>query len=172
MKTLYESLLGDLEDNLAKGDKFSSDSEWEFKNFGKMCTTLKNYSRLNTKIYESGYMIDLPLPNTLEIIGRNANGIKILFYQYFRSKNIELKTWRINIELYGFDKDTKSLKHAFENGIFVKESFKNELKSASDVCKKIFKPAVKDYNTFKDFLNIIERNNTRDYKNYITLNDL
>ena len=156
MKSLYESLLGDMETNLAAGDAYMD----EIKTLCKTISTKKNYEKLSD-VFQRGLAIDVYLPTLLDYLGYDANMISIFMY-VVDSFDYDSGIWNLTIELSKNDeKDPKKFKiikpasQIYTNHVYME---RNEFPKNIDICKNLLKPATKDYETFKKFLEIIEKN--------------
>lgn len=158
MKSLYESLLGDMETNLAAGDAYMD----EIKTLCKTISTKKSYEKLSN-MYKHGLAIDVYLPTLLKYLGYDANMISIFIYIVDSfDYGFDSGIWNLTIELSKNDeKDPKMFKiikpasQIYTNHVYME---KNEFPKNIDICKNLLKPATKDYETFKKFLEIIEKN--------------
>lgn len=156
MKSLYESLLGDMEANLAAGDAYLD----EIKTLCKTLSTKKNYEKLSD-LYQHGLAIDVYLPTLLKYLGYDANMISIFMY-VVDSFDYASGIWNLTIELSKNDeKDPKKFKiiksasQIYTNHVYMEI---NEFPKNIDICKNLLKAATKDYETFKKFLEVFEKN--------------
>lgn len=149
MKTLYESLLDDIETTMAAGDKYYNDIKDELKELQRIVSRVK--------YWEHGWKRDmhyirLIIPNLLNIIGYDADTIEILVsYESVMQAN-----WRIEIVIINNSHDNREF--LYESKIYISEL---TTKCFKDVLKKVLMPACKDIDAFKKFLEKVKaRKNT------------
>ena len=156
MKTLYESLLGDLEDNMKAGDDYAKAIEKEFMDLRKKIGTLKNYKKLNPRIFTKGYLIELYLPNFLKLLGYDANTLMIAFYIKDSFSDIG-GDWSLTVELSKVDEKTKkgivSASSIYDSCVNIEQ---NTMPHARDMVS-MFKNATKTQESFKKFLDNLNK---------------
>ena len=143
MKTLKESLLGDLEDNL----KLSDIIQKEMKYLHDQVRVLKNYNKRSRYPAKNKHTIKVNnLNNLLNFIGYDADSINIEFYT--------VEGWPgLQFRIYFFhNADEYDTVHKFYAEIHDKK-----LSKPSDMVK-ILKEATKDIKTFQKFLENMELN--------------
>lgn len=156
MKSLYESLLGDLEDNMKAGDDYAKSIENEFTDLRKKIGTLKSYNKLSPLIFKKGYVIDLYLPNFLKLLGYEANNLMISFYvlDYFTDAAGD---WSLTIELSKVDEKTKT---EIESANSIYSSYVNidhDVISDPHEITSMLKKAAKTQKSFKKFLDNMKK---------------
>jgi hypothetical protein len=149
MKTLYESLLSDIEDTIAIGDKYDNDIKGELKELQRIVSRVKYWERGWKR---DMHYIRLGIPNLLKLSGYNADTIEIIVSY----EGVMQGKWRMEITI---------INNPYGNREFLYASFVyiSELttKCFKDILKKILVPAFKDADSFKKFLDKVEaRKNT------------
>ena len=143
MKTLKESLLGDLEDNL----KLSDIIKKEMKYLHDQVRLLKNYNKRSKSPTKNEHTIKVNnLNNLLNFIGYDADSINIKFYT--------VKGWS-GLQFYIYflhNADEYDTVHKF-----YAEIHDEKISKTSDMVK-ILKEVTKDIKTFQNFLKNIESN--------------
>jgi hypothetical protein len=148
MKTLYESLLSDIEDTIAKGDKYDNDIKGELKELQHIVSRVKYWERTIKKIR----YIRLGIPNLLKLMGYDADTIEIVV----RYEGVMQANWRIDIII--IDNSHGNREFLYDSIIYISEL---TTKCFKDILKKILVPAFKDTDSFKKFLEKVEaRTNT------------
>lgn len=149
MKTLYESILADIEDTIAKGDKYDNDIKGELKELQRIVSRVKYWERGYKR---DMHYIRLAIPNLLKLTGYNADTIEIVVsYEGVMQGN-----WRINIVIVNNPLDNREF--LYDSIIYISELTTKYFK---DVLKKVLVPAFKDTDSFKKFLEKAEaRKNT------------
>lgn len=148
MKTLYESLLSDIEDTIAKGDKYDNDIKGELKELQRIVSRVKYWERTIKKIH----YIRLGIPNLLKLMGYDADTIEIVV----RYEGVMQANWRIDIIIV--DNSHGNREFLYDSIIYISEL---ATKCFKDVLKKVLIPAFKDADSFKKFLEKVEaRKNT------------
>ena len=151
MKTLYESLLSDIEDTLQSGSEWSKTLEKKISKFLKNIGSSTNYKKIGgykiSKIISIGDIEDI-----LKLLGFDANYIELCIIDSWPNGNIP--QWSLNVTIGGWDKtiypdDT----YITDPKIFIKE---------------LIKPLTKDIDTFKKFLNNMEKFN----RQHVNMSDL
>ena len=162
MKTLKdiltESILDDIETNLAKGDKYDNDVKGELKELQHIISRVKYWERGFKK---DMHYIRLGIPNLLKLMGYDADNIEILVS--YEGDFFEL--WRIEIIIINDPYQNRKL--VYDSKIYIN---KQTTKCFKDVLKKVLVPAIKDTDTFKKFLKKIETLDPTD--NITDLNDI
>ena len=148
MKTLKESLLSDIEDTIAKGDKYDNDIFGELKELQRIVSRVKYWERTIKKIH----YIRLGIPNLLKLIGYDADTIEIVV----RYEGVMQANWRIDIIIV--DNSHGDREFLYDSIIYISEL---TTKCFKDVLKKVLIPACKNVDSFKKFLEKVEaRKNT------------
>lgn len=149
MKTLKESLLSDMEDTIAIGDKYDNDIKGELKELQHIVSRVKYWERTWKK--DMRY-IRLGIPNILNLMGYDADTIEILIsYESVMQAN-----WRIEIIIVKDPQGDREFKYGSK--VYISELTTRHFK---DVLKKVLTPACKNIDSFKKFLEKVEaRKNT------------
>ena len=149
MKTLYESILSDIEDTIAKGDKYDNDIKGELKELQRIVSRVKYWERGYKR---DMHYIRLAIPNLLKLTGYNADTIEIVVSY----EGVMQGKWRIDIIIVNNPLDNREF--LYDSIIYISELTTKYFK---DVLKKVLVPAFKDTNSFKKFLEKVEaRKNT------------
>ena len=154
MKTLKESLLSDIDTNLTQGDEWEKNLKAEIKEFLKAISAAKNY--------EGGYSLKngrsnkVFTPNALHELRFDANHIEIMMYTMdsfnYTSSNDD---WVLEITLSKrSDDNMKHICTVWEKMVYMDRW---EFDKWNDVVKNLIKPATKSLDTFKKFLNNMEK---------------
>lgn len=156
MKTLKESLLNDIEDTLAHGDEWEKNLKGEIKEFLKVIGTSKNY--------EGGYSLKncrsnkVFTPNVLQELGFDANYIEIMMYtmdSFSLSSDNYNCDWLLNITLSKrSDDNMKHICDVWNKKVYMDRWLFNKW---NDVVRELIKPATKSLDTFKKFLDNMEK---------------
>lgn len=144
MKTLYESLLSDIEDTIAKGDKYDNDIKGELKELQRIVSRVKYWGRGWKR---DMHYIRLAIPNLLKLTGYNADTIEIVVSY----EGVMQGKWRMNISIAIEQPDNREF--LYDSYVYISEL---TTKCFKDVLKKILVPAFKDTNSFKKFLEKVE----------------
>lgn len=148
MKTLKESILADIEDTIAIGDKYDNDIKGELKELQRIVSRVKYWERTIKKIH----YIRLGIPNLLKLMGYDADTIEIVV----RYEGVMQANWRIDIIIV--DNSHGNREFLYDSIIYISEL---ATKCFKDVLKKVLIPAFKDADSFKKFLEKVEaRKNT------------
>ena len=122
MKTLYESLLSDIEDTLQSGREWAKTLEKKISKFLKNIGSPTNYKKIGgykiSKIISIGDIEDI-----LKLLGFDANYIELCIIDSWPNGNIP--QWSLNVTIGGWDKtinpdDT----YITDPKIFIKEQIK------------------------------------------------
>lgn len=154
MKTLKESLLSDIDTNLAQGDEWEKNLKAEIKEFLKVISAAKNY--------EGGYSLKngrsnkVFTPNALHELGFDANHIEIMMYTMdsfnYTSSNDD---WVLEITLSKrSDDNMKHICTVWEKKVYMDRWIADNWRG---IVKDILKPATKSSDTFKKFLDNMEK---------------
>jgi hypothetical protein len=154
MKTLYESLLDDIETSMENGNEWAKEIENEKKEFLKVIRTAKNY--------DGGYSLKnsrsngLFTPNVLNELGFDANHIHIFMYTNdsfnYTSSNDD---WVLVISLSKrSDDNIRHICTVWEKKVYMDRW---EFNKWNDIVKDLIKPAAKSLDTFKKFLDNMEK---------------
>jgi hypothetical protein len=161
VKSLKESILGDIENNLYDYEKHINS---EMKMLNKTLSVLKNYDNLRSHSkYVAGKkhcrFIELHIPELLKLIGYDAEYIKIVFYDHedFESDEKDDFYWVINISITKQParklQPTSSIVYDY-----ITYGSSNLYEKPIDICKKLFKPATANIDTFEKFLENFKKN--------------
>lgn len=153
MKTLKESLLSDIDTNLAQGDEWEKNLKAEIKEFFKAISTAKNYERFG---FKNGRKTAFFVPNALKQLGYDANHIEIKMYTMDNfGFETHMNEWKVSIWLTKRSDD--NTEHI--NGVYDKTVYMDrwEFYNCNDVVKELIKPAAKSLDTFKKFLDNMEK---------------
>ena len=149
MKTLYESILSDIEDTIAKGDKYDNDIKGELKELQRIVSRVKYWERGYKR---DMHYIRLAIPNLLKLMGYDADTIEIVVSY----EGIMQGKWRMNIIIVNNPLDNREF--LYDSYVYISEL---TTKCFKDVLKKVLVPACKDIDSFKKFLEKVEaRKNT------------
>ena len=154
MKTLKESLLDDIETSMKNGAEWVKEIEKEKKEFLKVLGTAKNY--------EGGYSLKNSRSNgvfTLNVLhemGFDAEHIHIFMYTMdsfnYTSSNDD---WVLEISLSKRSEDNmRHIRTVWEKKVYMDRW---DFDKWNDVVKYLLKPAAKSLDTFKKFLNNMEK---------------
>lgn len=165
MKTLKESLLDDIETSMTDGDQMIKDFENEKKEFLKVLSAAKNYE--GGYSLKNGRSIGLFTPNALYELGFDANYIHIMMYTMdsfnYTSSN---DNWAIEITLSKrSDDNMKHICTVWEKKIYVDRWTADNWRG---IVKNIIKPATKSLDTFKKFIDNMDKYNEQ----YTNVNSL
>jgi hypothetical protein len=149
MRTLKESILDDIEDTIAKGDKYDNDIKGELKKLQRIVSRVKYWERGYKR---DMHYIRLGIPNLLKLMGYDADTIEIVVSY----EGIMQGKWRIDIIIVNNPYDNREF--LYDSIIYISELTTKYFK---DVLKKVLVPAFKDTDSFKKFLEKVEsRKNT------------
>lgn len=150
MKTLYESLLSDIDANLAQGDEWDKNLKAEIKEFLKAISTAKNYESFG---FRNKRKTSFFVPNALKQLGYDANHIEIMIY----TTDDLTDEWGLTILLSKRSDDNK--KHI--NNVWIKSVYMGRLEfdKWKYVVKDLIKPAAESLDIFKKFLDNMEKCN-------------
>jgi hypothetical protein len=154
MKTLKESLLDDIETTMNNGSKWAKEIEQENKAFLKAISTIKNYE--SSYSLKDGRVNQVFVPNALKQLGYDANHIEIMMYTMDNfGFETHMNEWKLSIILSKRSDD--SMKHI--NTVYDKMVYMDrwEFYKWNDVVKELIKPAAKSLDTFKKFLDNMEK---------------
>lgn len=145
MKTLKESILDDIETNISKGNDYIKGIKEEMCGLNRAIGTIKNYDKLNSRVYINGRRCTMYFTNLLTYLGYDANAMEITMYQL----EDDVKDWHFDIFLYKRDGERTS-HSAYEHTIYL---YNGHFSKFNDILKKLLKPATKDSDSFVHFLN-------------------
>lgn len=158
MKTLYESILDDIDVQMSNGDEWVKQLKAETKEFLKLIGTINGYDspEIGISVRSKGTKVlrcRLFAPYTMEQLGFNANAIKIIIGPVY-----ETDDWKLKISIYTAEDKSKMgtayVKPLWEKKVYLEN---NEFNKTSDIIKDLLKPASKSLDTFKKFLNNMEK---------------
>lgn len=159
MKTLKESLLSNTEDALAAGDDMTVKVEEQFKALTKEVMNIKNYRKINYGWTGVKYIyiwhVDYgPLNALFDLLGYDCNAqFSISFMAPDLPDVGRNDNWVLTVSMISFT--NTGAKHTFFYQIEVPQ-----VKTFASAISKYIKPAFKNVNTFKKFLNDLEKNGT------------
>lgn len=154
MKSLKESILDDIDVSLQKGDDYVAERKKEIKEFLKVIRTAKNYE--GGYILKNGRSNKVFTLNALKELGYDANHIEIFMYTMdnfsYTSSNDD---WALEITLSKRSDD--NMKHICS--VWKKKIYMDrwEFDKWNDVVRDLLKPAAKSLDTFKKFLDNMEK---------------
>jgi hypothetical protein len=146
MKSLWESLLADIEGTIEQGDEYVEQVTENFKNLQKDLSIAKSYREVKT--YNPGkFVINRYCKNLLKTYGFDAELIRITIYLpgTYRLGNINNCEIAIQLMKYQNKSITTSYKTDYTLSRF-------DYTTLNDVVNKFIKPNLKDINTFKKLL--------------------
>lgn len=149
MRTLYESILDDIDVQMSNGDKYNNDIKGELKELQRIVSRVKHWERGWKR---DMHYIRLSIPNLLNISGYDADAIEIVVsYESVMQAN-----WRIEIVIVKNPHGDR--KFLYDSKVYISELITKHFK---DVLKKVLMPACKDIDSFKKFLEKVKvRKNT------------
>lgn len=153
MKTLKESLLDDIETSMENGNEWVKEIEKEKKEFLRAISAAKNYEGFG---FKNGRKTSFFVPNALKQLGYDANHIEIIMYTM---DNFHFDThadeWKLTICLTKRSDDNMSyICSVWEKKVYMDRW---EFNKWNDVVKDLIKPAAKSLDTFKKFLDNMEK---------------
>lgn len=153
MKTLKESLLDDIESTMNSGSEWAKEIENEKKEFLKAISAAKNYEGFG---FKNGRKTAFFVPNALKQLGYDANHIEIMIYTMDNFRfDAHADEWKVTIWLTKRSDD--NAEHI--NGVYTKMVYMDrwEFNKWNDIVKELIKPAAKSLDTFKKFLDNMEK---------------
>jgi hypothetical protein len=153
MRTLYESILDDIETTMDNGSKWAKEIEQENKAFLKAISTIKNYE--SSYSLKDGRVNQVFVPNALKQLGYDANHIEIMMYTIDNPNINHVNEWGLIICMTKRSDDNMK----YINNVCKKKVYIDRLKfnKASDIIKDLIKPAAKSLDTFKKFLDNMDK---------------
>lgn len=155
MKPLYESILSDMETAMDKGDELAKEIENEKKEFLKVIRTAKEW--------EGGYSLKngrsngVFTPNVLQELGFDANHIHIIMYTMDSFCYTTTEDWAIEITISkNSDDNMKHICMVWEKKVYIDRWTADNWRG---IVKNVIKPATKSLDTFKKFLDNMEKYN-------------
>lgn len=151
---LYEGILSGADTVLAQGDEWEKNLKAELKEFLKVIRTAKNYE--GGYILKNGRSNKVFTLNALKELGYDANHIEIIMYTMdsfsYTSSNDD---WALEITLSKRSDD--NMKHICS--VWHKKIYMDrwEFNKWNDVVRDLIKPAAKSLDTFKKFLDNMEK---------------
>ena len=142
---IKESLLSDMEDTIASGDDYIKGVNAEMHGLNRAISTIRNYDKLNSRVYINGRRCTVNFTNLLSSLGYDANAMELTMYQL----EDDVKDWHLDIFLYKRDGGYTS-RSAYEHTIYL---YNGHFEKFNDILKKLLKPATKDSDSFVYFLN-------------------
>ena len=158
MKTLYESLLDDIETSMKSGDEWTKEIEKEKKEFLKVLGTAKNYE--GGWSLKNGRSNAVVVPNALRELGFDANHIRLFMYTKDSFNYVyEDNDWVLEIAISKTDENGLiRTRPVWEKKIYIGRWVADNWRG---FIKNVIKPATKSLDTFKQFLNNMEKFNGR-----------
>lgn len=154
MKTLKESLLDDIETTMSNGSEWTKEIEKEVKESLKRIGTLKTYNREGVKLKPADTLrCGFFAPYMLKQLGYDANIIKITIS--YESKAF---SWKLNISICIGEK----IRSADVKSVWEKTVYFGEYVKSADIVKYLLKSASKSFDSFKRFLNNMEKYNEKE----------
>lgn len=153
MKTLKESLLDDIETSMENGNEWAKEIENEKKEFLRVISAAKNYEGFG---FKNGRKTSFFVPNALKQLGYDANHIEIMMYTMDNFRfDAHADEWKVTIWLTKRSDD--NMNHIC--GVWEKKVYMDhwEFNKWNDVVKDLIKPAAKSLDTFKKFLDNMEK---------------
>ena len=166
MKTLYESILDDIDVQIQQGDEWAKEIEKEKKEFLKVIGAAKNYEGFG---FKNGRKTSFFVPNALKQLGFDANHIEIMMYTMDNYRFIDhIDEWKLTIWLTKRSDDNMNhICNVWHKMVYIDRC---EFNKWNDVVKNLLKPATKSLDTFKKFLNNIEKRNEQLVSTNLLLN--
>lgn len=158
MKTLYEGILSGMEDTLTAGDNYVETRKAEMKELLKELGLAKNY--------EGGYALKNArstgffTQTALNELGYDANHIKIMMYTMDSFNYIEHNDeWEIIVSLSKYEYDDNDGFRKFNKTVWEKNVYIDRWTADNwrGIVKNVIKPATKNKETFKKFLDNMEK---------------
>lgn len=152
MKTLYESILDDIDAQMQQGDEWSKELEKKLSEFLKTIGSSSKYKKLH------GYRISgtiriLDVENILNLLGFDGDYIELCVVDSY--PNGEIPEWELDVVIGGWNK------RIYSNDVL-------SPRTAKAFIKEVITPLTKDIDTFKKFLNNMEKF----HRKYVNLGDL
>jgi hypothetical protein len=156
MRTLKESILDDIETTMNNGGELVKEIEKETKEFLKAIGMIKTYNRAGVKLKRSDTLrCGFFAPYTLKQLGYDGNFIKIIIREDY-----ETDYWKMNISIYTVDEQSKMRTKDVEP-VWDKTVYFGEYYNSVDIVKYLLKSASKSLDSFKKFLNNVEKYNEK-----------
>lgn len=158
MKTLKESLLGNTEDALAMGDDMTAQIEEQFKALTKDVINIKNYRKINYGWTGVKYLYNWhadyePIDTLFDFLGYSCNAFSVSFMAPDLPDIGRNNNWSLAVGMISFT-------NAGAERTFFYQIEVPRVKTIASAISKYIKPAFKNINTFKKFLNDLEKNGT------------
>lgn len=170
MKTLRESILDDIDVQMSNGDEWAKESKAETKEFLKLIGGINGYDspEIGISVRSKGNRVlrcRLFAPYTMEQLGFNANAIKIIIGPVY-----ETDDWSLKISIYTVE-DKSKLGTVYVKPLWEKKAYleSTEFNKTSDIVKDLLKPASKSLDSFKKFLDNMEKWNEQLVGKYLLL---
>jgi hypothetical protein len=152
MKTLYESLLSDIDTNIAQGDEWEKNLKAEIKEFLRVISSAKYYEATGFKNYRRTSFF---VPNALKQLGYDANHIEIMIQTMDEFYASDAKDWKLTIWLTKrTDDNFAHINTEWEKMVYMDRW---EFNKWNEIVKYLIKPAAKSLDTFKRFLDNMEK---------------
>lgn len=153
MKTLKdimtEGVLASIEDVLADGDNYINDIKEEMRGLNRAISSASIYTKLNPRVYINGRRCTIHLEHVLNSLGYDANMMEVTIFPL----EDDLKDWHLDIFLYKHG-DGYTCRSAYDHTIYL---YNGHFSKFNDILKKLLKPATKDVETLKHFLEQVVR---------------
>ena len=144
MKTLKESILANMDDTIASGDDYIKGIAEEMNYLHSKIGVIKSYDKLSSRVYVNGRRLILYFNNLLKALGYDANAIEITIFPL----EGDVKDWHLDIFLYKRD-GGYTCRSVYDHTIYL---YNGHFKKIDDILKDLLKPATKDSDSFKHFL--------------------
>ena len=158
MKTLYESLLDDIDTTMKNGSEWTKEIENEKKEFLKVLSAAKNYE--GGWSLKNGRSNSVVVPNALRELGFDANYIRLLMYTKDSFHSVfEDDDWVLEITISKTDEDGLiRTRPVWDKKIYIGRWVADNWRG---FIKNVIKPATKSLDTFKQLLDNMDKHNGR-----------
>lgn len=147
MKALYESILNDIDSQMINGDKWSKTIEKEISKFLKFIGSAYNYRKMGG--YNISRIVSIKGTNNIEdilnVLGFDGNYIELYI---INSNPYDITPeWVLTVSIRAWSKTI------FPNDTYITDP--------NTFIKELIRPLTKDIDTFKKFLNNMEKFNNQ-----------
>lgn len=154
MKTLYEGILSDIENNINLGDKFSNSINSELKNITNKILNESNWNKLKAN-NQPVYQFEIKIPMICKLLNQKGSG-KNLFISI--GHNQRIGTWHGCLMLC-------DEKHSFRGALDIYRTWsEKKYKNFEELLKNAIVPMFKDIDTLSSELKIYRKFNDKEYK--------
>lgn len=151
MKTLKESILADIDTAIQHGNEWLKELETKASKFLKQIGSPTNYKKMGG--YKISRMISIgDVNDILQQLGFDANYIELFIVDSW--PNGDIPQWRLNVAIGSWNKT-----------VYPDDTYISDPKM---FIKELIKPLTKDIDTFKKFLNNMEKFN----RQHVNMSDL